>query len=149
MLQVKLKYCIAVLLLKTRFKDHLMPLLLFFAFLAGIVTVLSPCVLPVLPALLSAGAGQGRYRPHGVILGLVASFVFFTLALTAIVQATGISADFLRYIAIALIALFGLTMLFPKLGDRFAQATSGVADLGVNVQQKAALAGTGFWSGFI
>ena len=104
---------------------------------------------PVLPALLSAGAGQGRYRPQGVILGLVLSFVFFTLALTAIVQATGVSPDFLRYIAIALIALFGLTMLFPKLGDRFAAATSGIADLGVNVQLKATLAGTGFWSGFI
>lgn len=126
-----------------------MPVLLFFAFLAGIVTVLSPCVLPVLPALLSAGAGEGRYRPLGVILGLVSSFLFFTLTLTALVQATGISPNFLRTLAIVMIAFFGLVMLFPKLGDWFAEKTAGIADLGASVQQKATAAGTGFWSGFI
>lgn len=126
-----------------------MPILLLFAFLAGIVTVLSPCVLPVLPALLSAGAGKGRLRPIGIISGLVFSFTFFTLALTAIVHLTGISPDFLRYIAIALIAGFGLVMIFPSLGDKFATATSGVADLGQSVQAKSKLFGSGFWSGFV
>lgn len=126
-----------------------MAILLFFAFIAGIVTVLSPCVLPVLPALLSAGAGKGHYRPHGIILGLVLSFAFFTLTLTAIVHATGISPNFLRYIAIVLIAFFGLTMLFPTLGEWFAKATAGIADIGVSVQEKSRLVGTGFWSGFI
>lgn len=126
-----------------------MPILLLFAFLAGIVTVLSPCVLPVLPALLSAGAGRGALRPIGIISGLVFSFTFFTLALTTVVHLTGISPDFLRYIAIVLIAGFGLMMIFPKLGDTFAEATSGVADLGQSIQTKSKLFGSGFWSGFI
>jgi len=126
-----------------------MSILLFFAFLAGIVTVLSPCVLPVLPALLSAGAGKGHLRPIGIISGLVSSFIFFTLALTAIVKLTGISPDFLRYIAIALIAGFGLLMIFPSLGDKFAKSTVGVANLGQIVQEKSRLFGSGFWSGFI
>src|ERR1700722_8389602 len=126
-----------------------MLILLLFAFLAGIVTVLSPCVLPVLPALLSAGGGKGHLRPIGIICGLIFSFTFFTLALTAIVHLTGISPDFLRYIAIGLIALFGLLMIFPSLGDKFAEATSGVADLGQAVQEKSKLFGSGFWSGFI
>lgn len=126
-----------------------MVILLFFAFLAGIVTVLSPCVLPVLPALLSAGGGKGHLRPIGIICGLVSSFTFFTLALTSIVHLTGISPDFLRYLAIALIALFGLLMIFPTLGEKFAKATSGIADLGQTVQEKSSLFGSGFWSGFI
>lgn len=126
-----------------------MYLLLFFAFLAGIVTVLSPCVLPVLPILLSAGIAEGRYRSFGIILGLVLSFSFFTLALTSIINLTGISADVLRYCAIALITFFGLTMLFPRLGDWFAAKTSGIANIGLKVQEQSATLGTGFWSGFL
>lgn len=126
-----------------------MLLLLLFSGLAGLVTVLSPCILPVLPLLLSAGVGQGRYRPLGVIVGLVLSFSFFTLTLTALIHATGISPDFLRYCAIGLIAFFGLTMLFPALGDRFAALTSGFAHAGSAVQEQSARAGTGFGAGFI
>lgn len=126
-----------------------MLILLIFSFLAGIVTVLSPCVLPVLPALLSAGGGKGHLRPIGVIAGLISSFTFFTLSLTAIVHFTGVSPDFLRYIAIALIAGFGLLMIFPSLGEKFAEMTSGVATLGQSVQEKSKLFGSGFWSGFI
>jgi cytochrome c biogenesis protein CcdA len=78
-------------------------LLYAFAFLAGLATVFSPCVLPVLPAILSAGVGRGRLRPLGVILGLILSFCFFTLALTYLVKSFGISADILRYAAIGII----------------------------------------------
>jgi cytochrome c biogenesis protein CcdA/thiol-disulfide isomerase/thioredoxin len=126
-----------------------MYLLLLFAFLAGIVTVLSPCVLPVLPILLSAGVAQGRYRAFGIILGLVLSFSFFTLALTSIINLTGISANVLRYIAIGLITFFGLTMLFPRFGDWFAGKTAGIANIGLRVQEKSAALGSGFWPGFL
>lgn len=126
-----------------------MIILLLFAFLAGIVTVLSPCVLPVLPALLSASGGKGHLRPLGIITGVILSFTFFTLTLTAIVQLTGISPDFLRYIAIALIALFGLLMIFPSLGLKFADWTSSLANLGFSIQEKSRLFGSGFWSGFV
>lgn len=127
-----------------------MLLLLLFAFFAGLVTVLSPCVLPVLPAILSVSAGQGRLRPLGVILGLVCSFIFFTLALTSLVQALGLSANVLRYIAIGIIGLFGIVALVPALGDRFAAWTGGIATLGANLQSKARSAHSGgFWSGWL
>lgn len=126
-----------------------MLILLLFAFLAGIVTVLSPCVLPVLPALLAAGGGKGHLRPLGIICGLIFSFTFFTLTLTTMVYLTGVSPDFLRYIAIGLIAIFGLLMIFPALGEKFAEATSGIANLGQSVQEKSKWFGSGFWSGFI
>lgn len=118
-----------------------------FTFLAGMATVLSPCVLPVLPAILSAGLGRGRYRPLGIVLGLMASFAFFTLSLTFLVHHLGISATFLRLLSIAIIALFGLVMLFPSLSDLFAQKTASVADLGSKIQGFGR--GSGFGSGLI
>src|SRR5579859_4390359 len=126
-----------------------MILLILFSILAGIVTVLSPCILPVLPLLLSAGIGQGRFRPIGVVVGLVISFSFFTLMLTALVHATGISPDALRYISIGLIIVFGLTLVFPALGQRFELMTSKVAGLGNVVQEHSGVVGTGFWSGLV
>lgn len=124
-----------------------MPVLLVFAFLAGVFTILSPCILPVLPFILSASTMKGKYRPLGIIVGLVASFTFFTLALTAIVHATGLSANVLRYIAITLIFIFGLVMLFPSLSDRFARMTTPLANLGQNIQPTTTE--SGFVGGFI
>lgn len=126
-----------------------MLILLLFSFLAGVATVLSPCVLPVLPALLSAGGGKGVFRPWGIVCGVIFSFTFFTLSLTALVHWTGISPDFLRYLAIALIAGFGLILIFPALSDKFAALFSGVADIGQAVQAQSKWFGSGFWSGFV
>src|SRR5579872_269772 len=103
--------------------------LLIFAFIAGIVTTLSPCILPVLPLLLAAGVGQSNYRAYAIIFGLVISFTFFTLALTALVHATGISPTTLRYISIGLIIFFGLTMIFPSLERAFATLTAPLVRL--------------------
>ncbi len=121
-----------------------MLILILFAFLAGIVTVLSPCILPILPAILGAGTLQGKLRPIGIITGLVVSFSFFTLALTAIVHATGIPPNVLRYAAIVLIFLFGLVMLFPRLSNAFAQWTASIASIGQKIPSKS-----GFWGGVI
>ena len=66
-----------------------MAILLTFAFISGVITILSPCILPVLPIVLSGSVGHGRGRPFGVLAGFVVTFTTFTLALTAIVQALG------------------------------------------------------------
>ncbi len=124
-----------------------MLLLLAFAFLAGIFTILSPCILPILPAILSAGTIKGKWRPLGIIIGLIVSFTFFTLSLTAIVHATGLSANALRYAAIILVALFGLVMIFPRLSDWFAKATSPMANLGQSIQ--GGHASNGFGGGLV
>lgn len=123
-------------------------ILYIFSFLAGLATVLSPCVLPVLPAILSGGVNKGKYRPLGIVLGLISSFVFFTLTLTYLVHLLGISANILRYFAIGIISLFGLIMIFPSLSDKFSRLTSSVGDTGANLQSKAAQE-KGFISGFI
>ena len=111
-----------------------MLILLGFAFLAGIFTALSPCILPVLPAIVAAGLSKGRLRPLGTILGLVCSFTFFTLTLSWIVHATGLSPNILRYVAISVIFFFGLVMLFPRLSIWFARITAPLATLGQKIQ---------------
>jgi cytochrome c biogenesis protein CcdA/thiol-disulfide isomerase/thioredoxin len=104
-----------------------MAILIAFAFLSGVITILSPCILPVLPILLSGGVSGGRARPFGVVSGFVASFTVFTLALSAVVQALGIPADALRIAAVALIVLFGLVMLIPRLAAAFELLASRAA----------------------
>lgn len=126
-----------------------MTVLLIFSFLAGVVTVLSPCILPVLPILLSGGAAKGTSRPLGIVLGVIVSFTFFTLALKTLVELTGINAEYLRYAAIFIIALFGLTMIFPALGNWFARATSSVEDVGTRIQAQSQSFKSKFFSSFI
>ncbi len=91
-----------------------MIILILFAFLAGVVTVLSPCILPILPIVLSGSVTGGKKRPLGVITGFIASFTFFTLFLSAIVKVTGVSADLIRTISVIIIAAFGASLLIPK-----------------------------------
>jgi cytochrome c biogenesis protein CcdA/thiol-disulfide isomerase/thioredoxin len=124
-----------------------MLLLLGFSFLAGIFTALSPCILPVLPAILTAGIVGGRLRPLGTILGLTCSFSFFTLTLSWIVHATGISPIVFRYVAIALILFFGLVMIFPGLSNWFAKITAPIANLGQKIQGSQPR--QGFWGGIV
>lgn len=85
-----------------------------FAFLAGIITILSPCILPILPIVLSGSVGAGKRKPQGIVTGFVLSFTFFTLFLSALVRATGISADALRGISIVIILIFGVSLLLPQ-----------------------------------
>lgn len=92
-----------------------MNILILFAFLGGIITILSPCILPILPIVLSGTVTGGKRRPLGVVTGFIGSFTFFTLFLTAIVRATGLSADSLRVAAVVIIAFFGLSLLIPSL----------------------------------
>ncbi len=85
-----------------------------FAFVAGVVTILSPCILPILPIILWGGASGGKRKPLGVMLGFVASFTFFTLFLTNLVRATGISADTVRLLSVVIVFSFGVSLVLPK-----------------------------------
>lgn len=90
-----------------------MIILILFAFIAGVVTILSPCILPVLPIILSGSVGDKR-KPLGIILGFIASFTFFTVFLSTLVQLLGLSADVLRTVAIVVIFALGISLLFPQ-----------------------------------
>jgi cytochrome c biogenesis protein CcdA/thiol-disulfide isomerase/thioredoxin len=123
-----------------------MGVLLVFAFISGIITILSPCILPVLPIVLSGGSLGGKARPYGVVSGFVVSFTFFTLALSAIVSALGIPADAMRYVAIVLVVVLGLVMAVPRLREGFELLASRLASRAGSATATAR-ARSGFWGG--
>jgi cytochrome c biogenesis protein CcdA/thiol-disulfide isomerase/thioredoxin len=88
--------------------------LLGIGFLAGLITALSPCVLPVLPIVLAGGASGGRRRPYAIVAGLVASFTVFTLSAAAALKALGLPRDLLRNLAIALLFVVAATLLSTR-----------------------------------
>jgi cytochrome c biogenesis protein CcdA/thiol-disulfide isomerase/thioredoxin len=91
-----------------------MIVLLGIGFVAGLVTAISPCVLPVLPILLAGGA-SGR-KPLRIVSGLIASFVVFTLFASWILGKLGLPQDLLRNLAIAFLFLVAATLLVPQFG---------------------------------
>ena len=96
-----------------------MLILIAIGFVAGIVTALSPCVLPVLPIVLAGGA-TGR-RPLAIVTGIVVSFTVFTLFAAWLLDLLGLPQDVLRNLAIGLLLLVALTLLVPKVGELLAR----------------------------
>ena len=119
-----------------------MLVLLGVGFVAGLVTALSPCVLPVLPIVLAGGA-SGR-RPVAIIAGLVGSFTLFTLTAGWLLDRLDLPQDLLRNVAIALLFVVAATLLVPQLGDLAARPLERLArrpagDLGGGVLLGASL----------
>ncbi|HWK67222.1 MAG TPA: cytochrome c biogenesis CcdA family protein [Rhizobiaceae bacterium] len=103
-----------------------MPVTIGFAFLAGIVTVLSPCVLPLLPVIFATAAQQGRSRPLGLIAGFVGSFTLATLTLSFLVRSLGLSPDVNRTLAAAILIVLGLVLAVPAIHDAFERWASAL-----------------------
>jgi cytochrome c biogenesis protein CcdA/thiol-disulfide isomerase/thioredoxin len=107
-----------------------MILLLGFAFLAGLVTILAHCIWPILPIILSSSvAGKGRWRPLGITLGIVVSFGFFTLAISYLVHSFHFDPNALRLVAVVVIGFLGLTMIIPGLSGFIEGAISRLSGL--------------------
>lgn len=121
-----------------------MLLLILFGFVAGAATAVSPCVLPVLPVALSAGANGGRRRPLGIVAGLVVSFTFAIVALVYVIDALGLPGDLLRKLAISVLLAFGLLLLVPPLAARVEAFGSRFAG-----RVPTPRGGDGFWSGTV
>lgn len=117
-----------------------MLVLTLFAFLSGIITILSPCILPVLPIILSGTVG-GKRKPIGIVIGFIASFTIFTLTLSAIVQALSISPKILRYVAIGIIITFGIVLLIPKIQYYFELLVSRLIKVKQREKRKGLLGG--------
>ncbi|MEA2664155.1 MAG: hypothetical protein QOI11_1099, partial [Candidatus Eremiobacteraeota bacterium] len=89
-----------------------------FALIAGVGTAFSPCVLPVLPIVLSGSATGGRRRPVGIAIGLAITFTFTTLALAYVIDLLGLPDGIVRTVAIVVLIVFGATLLVPPLAAR-------------------------------
>ena len=93
-----------------------MAILLFFAFLSGLVTILAPCIWPILPIVLSASATGGKKKPLGITLGILGSFGVFTLTIAYLVRLFPIDPEIFRYVAVGVIGLMGIALLVPWVG---------------------------------
>jgi cytochrome c biogenesis protein CcdA/thiol-disulfide isomerase/thioredoxin len=124
-----------------------MLLLLGFAVLAGAGTALSPCVLPVLPALLASGGVGGRRRPLGVVIGLSVTFTVTIVGIAGVVGGVGLGSDPLRDVAVAVLLASGLALIVPGLVDRLEARMSRIAAFGVGGMRIGS--GDGFRSGLL
>jgi cytochrome c-type biogenesis protein len=98
------------------------------AFVAGVLTTLSPCVLPILPIVLGAAASARRYGPAALAAGLALSFTAIGLFVATIGYSLGLTAELFRQVGAALLVLLGATLLFPPLQARLATASGPLAN---------------------
>ncbi len=100
-----------------------------FAYAAGLLTLINPCVLPVLPIVLASGLQNHLHAPAAIAFGMSLSFVILGLGVATLGFTLGIRPDDVaRYGAIAMIT-FGIIMFIPRFGNIFIGATSGMAAL--------------------
>lgn len=100
---------------------------LLLAYLAGLLTLINPCVLPVLPIVLTGSLGADRRGPVALAAGMSLSFVILGLGVAALGPALGFYPEDVARVAALVMLAFGLVLVSPALGRRFATATAGVA----------------------
>lgn len=94
--------------------------LFFLAIAAGFLTILAPCILPVLPFLLGTSGGRSRWRPVAIIGGFIGSFTLIGAALATAGTFLGISNEALRILAGILLILFGAALFFETAYEKLA-----------------------------
>lgn len=106
-----------------------------FAYGAGLLTLINPCVLPVLPIVLATSLQASPRGPAALALGMSLAFVGLGLAVTAFGRVVGLTPETLADAGAVVMIGFGLVLLLPVANRRFALATAGVssrADAGIN-----------------
>ena len=117
---------------------------LVFAYLAGLLTLINPCVLPVLPIVLATSLQADRRAPMALAAGMSLSFVALGLGVAALSPALGIREETVARGAAVLMIGFGAVMLVPALGGRFALVTAGLSarsDAGMGATASGGLGG--------
>lgn len=98
-----------------------------FAYAAGLLTLINPCVLPILPIVLASSLQASRAGPLAMAAGLGVSFVSLGMLVLVAGRAVGLTTEVVAQGGAVLMIAFGLVMLVPQLSERFAFATAGVA----------------------
>jgi cytochrome c biogenesis protein CcdA/peroxiredoxin len=100
------------------------------AFLEGLALIISPCILPILPIILSGSLDSSKKRPLGIVFGFVLTFAIFTYFSRALVLHTGINLTVVRYFSYGLLILFGIVMLSTYLTEKFTLTTQRLTRTG-------------------
>ena len=120
-----------------------------FALIAGAGTALTPCVLPLLPALLASSASGGRRRPIGIVVGLTLTYTLAIVGLASLVDGVGVAGGLARDVAIVVLLGAGLALLWPPLGSRVEALASRLVARFAPRGAGAGRGGDGFLSGLL
>ena len=98
-----------------------------FSYFAGLLTLINPCVLPVLPIVLVGALNANAFGPLALAAGMSTSFVLFGVFVTAFGATIGLTQDLLAQIGAVMMVAFGVVLLVPAFALRFEKATAGLA----------------------
>ncbi len=120
-------------------------------FVGGLITGISPCILPVLPVIFFSGGAQGargeegptvsRWRPYLVIAGLVVSFSVFTLVGSLLLAVLHLPQDFIRWAGLIVLVLIGIGLIVPKFEHILEKPFSWIPQKNVSTERGGFLLG--------
>ncbi|MEM9710393.1 MAG: cytochrome c biogenesis CcdA family protein [Pseudomonadota bacterium] len=96
-----------------------------FGYLAGLLTLINPCVLPVLPIVLASATHKSAWGPAALALGMSATFVVLGVAVNAVGLGIGLTPELISSVGAVLMIAFGAVLVVPRLSAAFATATAG------------------------
>jgi cytochrome c biogenesis protein CcdA/thiol-disulfide isomerase/thioredoxin len=108
-------------------------IVLSFAFLAGVLTILAPCTLPVVPLVFGAAATGGRRRTLGILVGFGLTFVLAAVVLASALAAAGLTTDRLRFASAVVLGLVGLTLVSSRMAALAERRLAPVAGFGMSL----------------
>ena len=111
-------------------------MVLFWAYIAGLLTLINPCVLPLLPIIIASAMQHTRWGPVALATGLIISFTAVGVLVTAFGHLIGLTPERLNSIAAFLMIAFGVILLIPKLSDFFSRLATPLAG-GANTRMQS------------
>lgn len=114
-----------------------------FGLLAGLLSTLSPCVLPILPILLGSATAAHPRAPLALAGGLALSYAVIGTLIASLGASIGLDATIFRNVGAVILGVLGLVLMSTSLQQRFATATSGIGDAGNNLISSLNLNGLG------
>jgi cytochrome c biogenesis protein CcdA len=106
------------------------------SFLAGALTTINPCVLPLIPVLIASAVASGRFGPVALGAGLITSFTLIGVAVSAAGDVLGIDHRALRIFAAMVFVLAGVALLIPSIERRLTSAFAPVGNAGASLAQR-------------
>ncbi len=117
---------------------------LLLAFFEGVALIASPCILPILPLILSSSIDGGRQRPFGIIIGFILAFTLFALVSRELIALFNIDLTYIKFAALLLLSAFGVMLLSERLMSFFNRLTQGLSTSSESLSRQAQ---EGFLSG--
>ena len=99
----------------------------FWAWLAGVLTLINPCVLPLLPVIIAGALQSHRLGPVMMALGLTVSFTTVGVLVTAFGHLIGLDEFVINRIAAIIMIIFGIILLLPRAQEKMANAVAPLA----------------------